>query len=641
METERPNNSSGDRIGHPLDIFKTPRQISRILLTFAVLILTGELAGILVLLSHNDVRQVLFLVASMPLVLGAAYLIWLRKFEMAATFLAVVMLSLITLISTTGLGIHNISNLGIPAILILASLVIRPRTLVLLTLYAIVCAAWLVFGELYGIYTPQVLVKSVVGDFFSAVLILVITAVMVRMLTVALFQSNIAVQKELSQRKRAEERAAYDALHDTLTGLPNRTLLLDRLSLRLERARRRPDSLFAVLFIDLDRFKVINDSLGHAAGDALLIEAARRLSQSIRPDDTVSRLSGDEFALLLNEFNDSSDVIRVAERIQTRLAESSMVANFNHTTTASIGITVYNGTYTQPEEMLRDADTAMYRAKAQGGGHNQIFDESMYASAMALMRLEAELKRAVENHEWKVYYQPVVDLSTRQVVGFEALVRWDHPDRGICLPGEFIQVAEETGMILPIGEHVIREACQQLKDWRSGPLAGLWVSINLSARQFQDKRLVEKISQILQESDIPASRVQLEITESVAMKDIAYSTRILQELDQLGFRLSLDDFGTGYSSLGYLNRFPLKTLKIDRSFIPPGGGSQNNDTIRSAIISLGHKLNMEVIAEGVETETQLRLLVEDSCDMIQGHFFCKALPALELEALLGSAALQK
>ena len=618
----------------PIGIFEDTQRYARIFTLFTILILGSELVGILTLLSNHNFLQALITAANLPLVLGAFFFIGRKQFEMAAIFLAIVLFTLISIISTLGLGIHNISNLGFPAILIVASLVIRRRTLILLNVYALVCIAWLVFGEILGIYTPGILVKSVWGDFISASTILITTSVMVRTLTRAVFRSSVDAQNELAERKRAEEGRAYDALHDTLSGLPNRALFMDRLGQRLEFSRRHPLRLFAVLVIDLDRFKVVNDSLGHEVGDQMLIGTARRLALCLRPEDTVSRLSGDEFGVLLNDINDSSDVVRVAERIQTQLAATPLIDNVNRITTASIGVTVSHASYSQAQDMLRDADAAMYRAKAQGGGHTQIFDESMYANAMALMQMEAELKRAVENREWEIYYQPVIALPGRQMVGVEALVRWNHPVRGICLPGEFIHIAEETGLILPIGEFVVREACRQLKIWREGLFPELWMSINLSGRQFQDKLLVKKITQILAENELPGEGVRLEITESVAMKNTAYSARVMEELSQLGIQISLDDFGNGYSSLGYLNRFPLKTLKIDRSFILNNEISGSNDAIRTAIISLGHALHMEVIAEGVETEAQLESLGAASCDMIQGYLFSKALPARELEQLL-------
>jgi diguanylate cyclase (GGDEF)-like protein len=442
------------------------------------------------------------------------------------------------------------------------------------------------------------------------------------------------VKKELVERKRAEERLAYDALHDALTGLPNRTLFFDRLGQKIEHARRHPEDLFAVLFIDLDRFKVVNDSLGHTVGDQMLVATAQRLTQCLRSEDTVSRLSGDEFAILLSDIRDISDAIRVAERVQTKLTSTSMIENLNRVTTASIGIAVYKDSYTHPQELLRDSDSAMYRAKAMGGGHYVIFDDAMYANAMALMQMEADLKRAVENNEWQVYYQPIVRLPDKEIIGMEALLRWNHPQRGIIFPAEFIHIAEDTGLILPIGKYVLQEACAQVKAWRKGKYPTLWVSVNLSGRQFQDQNLLSIVQQNLIGFKPTEEILHLEITESVAMKDLSQSTRILNELDQLGVKVSLDDFGIGYSSLGYLNRFPIRILKIDRSFINDINENRNSEAIISAIISMGHALKLEVVAEGVETDEQLAFLQSISCDEIQGYLISPPLPADQLEGVL-------
>jgi diguanylate cyclase (GGDEF)-like protein/PAS domain S-box-containing protein len=441
-------------------------------------------------------------------------------------------------------------------------------------------------------------------------------------------------QTDISARKLVEESMMYDALHDSLTGLPNRALFMDRLTQILEHTKRHPDDLFAILFIDLDRFKVVNDSLGHAVGDQLLIAAANRLQFCLRPEDTVSRLGGDEFGILLTEVKDVSDAIRVAERIQARLTETTILGSVHKSSTASIGITMFNEKYTQPNDMLRDADTAMYRAKALGGDRYQIFDPDMYIRARALLELEADLKQAVKNQEWQVYYQPIISLPSGKITGVEALVRWNHPRRGIIQPDEFIPLAEETGLILPIGEYVLQAACTQARLWREAGHSKLWVSVNLSARQFQDQDILKKIGKIMQESGLPGSALHLEVTESVAMKNLEYSVRILQQLNELGIHLSLDDFGNGYSSLGYLKIFPLKVLKIDRSFIQDLETDQSSEAITTAIISMGHLLNLEVVAEGVETKNQLAFLKSQFCDEVQGFLFSRPLPAEHIGAIL-------
>jgi diguanylate cyclase (GGDEF)-like protein len=619
---------------NPLDAYGDTQRITHIFNIFTTVIFFSLGAGIFILLSNRNIFEAISLTVALPLVLFAFFFIKRKQFEITAVFLAIILFLLLTFISTSGLGVHSLSNFGYPAILIVASLVMRKRTLVFLTIIAITCVAWLVFGELAGSFKPDTLVKSVPGDFFTLAVMLIATSFMSRVLSESLFQSNREVKKELVERKRAEERLAYDALHDALTGLPNRTLFFDRLGQKIEHARRHPEDLFAVLFIDLDRFKVVNDSLGHTVGDQMLVATAQRLTQCLRSEDTVSRLSGDEFAILLSDIRDISDAIRVAERVQTKLTSTSMIENLNRVTTASIGIAVYKDSYTHPQELLRDSDSAMYRAKAMGGGHYVIFDDAMYANAMALMQMEADLKRAVENNEWQVYYQPIVRLPDKEIIGMEALLRWNHPQRGIIFPAEFIHIAEDTGLILPIGKYVLQEACAQVKAWRKGKYPTLWVSVNLSGRQFQDQNLLSIVQQNLIGFKPTEEILHLEITESVAMKDLSQSTRILNELDQLGVKVSLDDFGIGYSSLGYLNRFPIRILKIDRSFINDINENRNSEAIISAIISMGHALKLEVVAEGVETDEQLAFLQSISCDEIQGYLISPPLPADQLEGVL-------
>jgi diguanylate cyclase (GGDEF)-like protein/PAS domain S-box-containing protein len=441
-------------------------------------------------------------------------------------------------------------------------------------------------------------------------------------------------QTDLTTRKLIEERLAYGALHDGLTGLPNRELFMDRLKQRMELTKRHPDNMFAVLFLDIDRFKVVNDSLGHAVGDQLLATTAKRLQLCMRPEDTVSRLSGDEFAILLNEVQDVSDAIRVADRIQARMMETTVLSAVNRTTTVSIGITMFSDKYTQPQDMLRDADTAMYRAKALGGGRHQIFDTSMHTQALTLLQLEADMKRAVKNQEWVVYYQPIISVAGGKVSGVEALVRWRHPQRGLISPLDFVPQAEDIGLIIPIGEFVLRTACLQTKAWRNAGFSKLWVSVNLSGRQFQDQSLVYKISQILAETGLPSDGLRLEVTESVAMQDVAYGIRVLKELKKLGVHVSLDDFGNGYSSLSYLKQFSLNVLKIDQSFIQDILVNKNSEAITMAIIAMARSLGLEVVAEGVEKEEQLAFLKSKFCDEVQGFLFSKPLPVEELTSFL-------
>lgn len=442
------------------------------------------------------------------------------------------------------------------------------------------------------------------------------------------------LQSDISARKLAEESLAQSAVHDALTGLPNRLLFLDRLQNRLDRTRRNPNDLFAVMFIDLDRFKVVNDSLGHAFGDQLLVTTGWRLQQCLRAEDSVSRLSGDEFAVLLDSIHNLDDARLVAERIRAQLVTTTLLGVVERSPTASIGIVLFNTRYTAAEDLLRDADIAMYYAKRAGGNQYQFFVDTMYTSAVEVLLLEAELKRAVERKEWLVYYQPIISISNGKPVGAEALIRWKHPQRGILSPQEFIQVAEDTGLIVPLGENVLRTACAQAKEWRDGGHPDFWVSVNISARQFRDKDLVETINRILNETGLASDGLRLEITESVAVQNRDYTIQTLHQLNTMGVYTSLDDFGTGYSSLSYLKQFPLKVLKVDQSFVQDIEASQKTQALIKAIIGMARSLDLEVIGEGVEKVEQLDFLRGQSCDQVQGYLLSRPLPASEISKML-------
>ena len=434
-------------------------------------------------------------------------------------------------------------------------------------------------------------------------------------------------QSDITARKLAEQRLAHDAVHDALTGLPNRILFLDRLENRMERTKRNPNELFAIMFLDLDRFKVVNDSMGHAVGDQLLVTIAKRLKLCVRPNDTISRLGGDEFAILLDVVNDVSDTYLVADRIKGRLKTTTILGAVERSPTASIGIVLFSKEYNAAEELLRDADSAMYHAKAMGGNQHQLFDSTMHTSAVELIQLEGELKRAVERQEWLVYYQPIINLATGKPVGAEALVRWLHPQKGILPPQEFIRVAEETGLILSIGEYVLRTACLQVKAWREGGYPNFWVSVNISGRQFHNQNLTELVGNILSETGLPSDGLRLEITESVAIQDMEETIQVLKKMEALGISTSLDDFGTGYSSLSYLKQFPLKVLKIDQSFIQDVETNKKNETLIITIISMARSLGLEVVAEGVEKEEQLTFLRTHNCGNVQGFLLSHPLSA--------------
>ena len=434
---------------------------------------------------------------------------------------------------------------------------------------------------------------------------------------------------------------------DALTGLPNRILFIDRLASSIERARRHEKYMFAVLFLDLDRFKVINDSLGHVVGDELIVAIARRLESSLRTSDTVARLQmdhtiarlgGDEFTVLLEDIGDVSDALRVAERLQEALSHPFTLNGQEVFTTASIGITTSATAYQTPEAVLRDADTAMYRAKSRGGARSEVFDREMRDRAVARLQLETDLRRAVERAEFVLYYQPIVSLASRQITGFEALVRWQHPERGLILPEEFIGVAEETTLIVPLGWWVMRVACQQLRHWQvqcDAPET-MTISVNLSPKQFSQANLTEGITRILAETGLSPSCLTLEITETTIMESTDVVSAVLAELKQLGTQLAIDDFGTGYSSLSYVHRFPLNSLKIDRSFVREMDEKGKRSEIVRAIVNLAHNLGLDVIAEGVETQSQLDHLTSLGCDYGQGYLFSMPLPAEAATTLVTS-----
>ncbi len=443
-------------------------------------------------------------------------------------------------------------------------------------------------------------------------------------------------QSDISERKAVEERLRHDALHDELTGLPNRAFFSDLLHRALGRSDRNRTYAFGVLFLDVDRFKVINDSLGHVLGDELLRMIAGRVHLCIRPEDTVARLGGDEFTVLVEDIRDGSDAVRVADRIHRELTAPFNVQGREIFTSASIGIALSNTGYSRPEEMLRDADIAMYRAKSQGRSRSEVFDRDMHVEALRLLQLETDLRRALERGEFRLHYQPVVSLDDRRILGFEALARWDHPRRGLLLPKEFIPLAEETGLIVPIGRWVLDQVCRQLKIWRDRfpGHPGLTMSLNLSGRQWREPDLVAEVRDRCAEYGLDPEGLSLEITESVIMDTMGSVDAMASELRDLKVGLHIDDFGTGYSSLSYLHRFPINTLKVDRSFVEKLQRNGDNLEIVRSIVNLARSLNMDVVAEGVETEEQLSRLRELGCGKGQGFLFFRPLESGVAEALL-------
>ncbi len=442
----------------------------------------------------------------------------------------------------------------------------------------------------------------------------------------------------LTERKRAEQQLIDDSLHDPLTGLANRTLLLHHLDRSLGRARRQKDYLFAVLLLNLDRFQVINDSMGHAFGDQLLVSVARRLHACLRPTDAFARLGSDEFAILAEDIDSETGATRVASRMRDLLVAPFIIDNKEIFITASIGIAVSTTGYNQPNQLLRDATLALRRAKTGGKGGHEIFDTAMHLRAVALLELETALRGGLERDEFRVFYQPIISLETGNVTGMEALLRWEHPMRGLLAPDQFLAVAEETGLLQEIGWWVLHEACEQTKKWATlqADAPQLTLSVNLSGRQFTQPDAVKKIGSILDLTGFDADKLVLEMTEHAIMKETEAAMRVLSQLKALNVHLHMDDFGTGYASLSYLHKFPIDTLKIDRSFVSGMGTRPGATEIVRTIITLAKSLDMQVIAEGIETREQLKQLRDLECDLGQGNYFCQALEGDAATAFLQS-----
>lgn len=465
----------------------------------------------------------------------------------------------------------------------------------------------------------------------------------------------VIVNRDITERKRAEDMLVHNAFHDGLTNLPNRALFLDRLQHALTLSKKHPNYRFAVLLIDIDEFKIINDSMGHPAGDELLIQVGRRLTESVRradtvsrpraggtsekpaSDDTLARLGGDEFTVLLDDIRDPIEAIRVSGRIQSELTAPFVVNGQEVVISASIGIASSTTSHTHAEDLLRDADIAMYRAKRSGKAHCEVFDTAMHASAVKRLTLETDLRKALDQGEFRVYYQPILSLQTDKITGFEALTRWQRPE-GLVPPAEFIPVADETGLIVPMNRLLLREACEQLLAWQTqfpgNP--SLTMSVNVTAKEFARADFAEEIEKTLRQTGVNPGNLHLEIVETIAMGDAEKAGRVLAELKALGLGLSIDDFGTGYSSLSRLRRIPVDTLKIDRVFISNMDTDPESREIVRVIITLAHNFGLKVVAEGVEKIEHVNQLKQLRCDSAQGFFYSKPVAGQAISQLLAA-----
>jgi diguanylate cyclase (GGDEF)-like protein len=454
----------------------------------------------------------------------------------------------------------------------------------------------------------------------------------------ALQKINLELQREIAERSRMEEQLAHDALHDTLTGLPNRALLMKRLDWVIQTAQANSSYQFAVLFIDLDRFKVVNDSLGHMVGDQFLVTITHRLNHCLRSHDMVARLGGDEFTVLIENISSPAEATQVAERILDTLCKPFNLQGYTLFPSASIGIVIGSHLYQSAIDLLRDADLAMYKAKSTGRACYALFTTDLHTRIYKVLQIESDLRRALEKQEFILHYQPIVSLSTGKLIGFEALIRWQHPQDGFIPPYEFIEISEETGFIIPLGEWVLREACRQLYAWHQAfpEQSDLIVSVNLSSKQLREPKLIEQIDCVLAETGLAGRFLKLELTESMLVDDVEMVIQTLTNIRARDIQLSIDDFGTGYSSLSYLPRFPINTIKIDRSFVSRMMSDTENLEIVRAIAMLAQSIDIDVIAEGIETLEQLLQLKTIGCEFGQGYWFSKPLDRLSIQKMISA-----
>ena len=444
---------------------------------------------------------------------------------------------------------------------------------------------------------------------------------------------TVIALKDITELKKKDEILYNMEYYDSLTGLPNKSLFSDRLNMALAQARRNKE-MCAVIILDLDNFKTINDTLGHSVGDVLLKQVAQKIKSILREVDTVARIGGDEFIILQPQIKKISDATRIADRILEKFQHPWVLKGKEYYITASMGIGIYPNDGQDGQTIFKNADTALNRAKELGRNNYQLYAESMNAKVMQKLDMESNLRRAIEREEFVLFYQPQIDMRNGKIVGMEALLRWYRPEYGLVPPMEFISLAEESGLIVPIGEWVIKTVFRQSKKWIDSGIGPQLIAVNLSARQFQQHDLVELIERFRREAELRPELIELEITESTAMRDLEFTIDILNQLREIGIRISLDDFGIGYSSLNYLRQLPINTLKIDKSFVQEITTNSNAEAIANTVIDLAHKMNLTVVAEGVETKEQLCFLKNEGCDRAQGYFFSKPLPASEIEKML-------
>ncbi len=441
---------------------------------------------------------------------------------------------------------------------------------------------------------------------------------------------------DITERKIAEQKLAHDAIHDALTGLPNRKFLMERLSRTLDRLKFSHESYFAVLFIDLDKFKIVNDTLGHQAGDELLLKITQKLKYLVRPSDMIARLGGDEFVILVENLKEKKQVFKIADRIIKELKKPIQILEQTIYSSASIGITFGSEEYANADDLVRDADIAMYCAKLKGQGFYELFDSQMHTGAVSYLQTQNDLRNALENKEFSLNYQPIISLDKGKIVGFESLIRWMHPTRGIIMPDDFIPITEENGLILSIGKWVIYESCRQMREWQlTFPETEDFVmNVNLSPSQLEQEDLIKQICDILDATKLAPRCLKLEITESVLMKNTEKAIKTVSDLQKLGIKVSIDDFGTGYSSLSYLHNFSIDTLKVDRSFINLIGSEKEKTEIIQTIIALAKNLGIDVVAEGVETREQLNFLRDNDCEYGQGFYYSKPINGISATQML-------